>query len=52
MALLIHQRENEGELVDKFYSDVVKFYSGFAKKLVKVFDFKSHLLVSLLLILF
>ncbi len=44
MALLIHQRENKGELVDYFYS---KFYSGFAKKLVKVFDFKSPMLTSL-----
>ena len=46
-ALIIHQEENEGEVVKEFYSGVIKFYSGFVKKLLKVFDFKSQVLSTL-----
>ena len=47
MALIIHLEENEGESLKEFYSGVKKFYLGFVKKLLKVFDFKSQVLSTL-----
>ena len=41
-ALLLHISDNEGEAVGSFYKSVIKFYQGFVKRQLKVFDFKSQ----------
>ena len=46
-ALLLHISDNEGEAVGSFYKSVIKFYQGFVKKQLKIFDFKSQVLRTL-----
>ena len=42
LALLLSIQE-DGESVQSFYKEVIKFYQAFLKKLLKVHDFKSPL---------
>ena len=46
-ALLLHLCENDGVVVEPFYENVIKFYQGFVKKQLKVFNFKSQVLQTL-----
>ena len=43
----MHLDDNEGESVQKFFKEVVKFYEIFVTKQLKVFDFKSQVLSAL-----
>ena len=46
-ALLLHLKENEGEVVGQLYQKVIQFYQVFVKKQLKLFDFRSSVLRSL-----
>ena len=43
-ALLLHLKENEGEVVGQFYQKVIQFYQAFVKKQLKSFEFQSSVL--------